>query len=100
MEFSDEPRYENKKCYIWRKKIRLSKDKDKEWHEQPILRGLGWQLMEFCLSLVSLYIIIKNLEEDIGFIFIMLVQDITKLKILFQKILMAWKTDQILPREM
>lgn len=48
-------------------------------------------VVEFYLSLISLYIIIKNLEEDIGFILVMLVQDIIKLKILSQKLLMAWK---------
>lgn len=48
-------------------------------------------VVEFYLSLISLYIIIKNLEEDIGFILVMLVQDIIKLKILSQKLLMGWK---------
>lgn len=42
--------------------------------------------MEFCLSHVSLYIIIKNLEDNIGFMLAMLAQDIIKLEELFQKL--------------
>lgn len=35
-------------------------------------RGLLWQFMEFCLSLESIYIIIKTVKEDIGVMFIIL----------------------------
>ena len=47
-----------------------------------------WQFTEFYLNFVSLYTMIKNLEEDFGFMLVIIVQDIIKL---FQKLLTAWK---------
>lgn len=49
--------------------------------------------MEFCLSLVSLHIIIKNLEEDIDFMLIMLAWDVIKLDGLLQKLLIDSKKE-------
>lgn len=44
--------------------------------------------MEFYLTFVSLYTMIKNLEEGFAFMLIIIVQDIIKE---FQKLLTAWK---------
>lgn len=46
--------------------------------------------MEFYLNFVSLYTMVKNLEEDFGFMLVIIVQDIIKL---FQKLLTAWKNE-------
>lgn len=55
---------------------------------RPKPESLGWQFTEFCLNYVSLYTMIKNLEEDFGFMLEIIVQDIIKL---FQKLLTVWK---------
>lgn len=55
--------------------------------------------MEFCLSLVSLHIIIKTMKEDIRIMFIMLVKDIIKQEQLFQISWQPRKMDQILAKE-
>lgn len=49
MEFSYEPRYKKKKdVKIWRE-IRLSKDEDKKWHEQPMFER-SWMAVSAVLS--------------------------------------------------
>lgn len=65
-----------KNIEIWRE-IRLSKDEDKKWHQQPVLER-SWMTISAVLPKPCLNI--KSLEGDIGFV--MLVQDIIKLKVL------------------